>query len=89
MSDDGLPQHKVAITVFCTVNAVDLLDAASIAERAVRQTLRGGQTGSRTEIAADFPGRRPAIARVLHVRETGSAASSGLLSIEATFEDSP
>lgn len=85
-TDHGLDEHQVAVTVFCTVKAVDFADAAAIAERAVRQTLRGGQTGPRTEIAADFPGRRPALAQVHRVRETGSAVLGGLLSVEAKFE---
>jgi hypothetical protein len=87
---DELPEHRVPITVFCSVRAVDYADARSVAEMAVRHTLTGRKAGAipgplPTDIHLHLRGEDIPVA-VHHVMETAVAARNGYLWTEATSQ---
>ena len=82
MSDE-LPEHRVAVTVFTTVRAVDYADATHVAEKAVRHALAGRPARLPVEIRFVM-GDHDVPVRVEAVKETGIAARNGYLWIEPT-----
>ncbi|WP_116201290.1 hypothetical protein [Amycolatopsis circi] len=82
MADEPLPEHRVAITVFVTAAGVDALDAAHVAECAVRQTIWTATGSDRkrpplTILAKIRLNTYPV--QVVRVMETGMAAGNGYL----------
>jgi hypothetical protein len=88
-SGGELVEHRVAVTVFTGVRAVDFADAVFIAERAMKQAFATSslhRPNGLLTIQAKFDRQgKPAVpVRIHQVRETGSAARNGLLWVEPT-----
>jgi hypothetical protein len=82
--NEELPEHRVPVTVFTTVRAVDYADAARVAEVAVRQAL-SGQRLTRLPVEIRFVTRDHDVPVQVHgISETGIAAGNGYLWVEPT-----
>lgn len=76
MSDEPLPRHKVAMTVFADVEAVDVVDAQHIVERMLSQL----GVWPRQEIETKLrPGLEPRNVRIVKVMSAGTAMRNGYL----------
>lgn len=83
VGEQRMPLHRVAVTVFATVRAVDQHDADSVVEVAVRQALGTDRMRLPTLIRARSA-HSEADVLVHHVTETGRAAGNGYLWTEPT-----
>lgn len=90
ITNEDLPEHRVAIVVFASVHAVDELDAGHIAEAAVRAALRSGVSPEHGDLELRRPARQgdsgPLRVRVpVHeIRELGMACGNGYLWVSPT-----
>jgi hypothetical protein len=82
--NDELSEHRVPVTVFTTVRAVDYADASRVAEVAVRQALSNERLAA-LPLEIRFVSRDHDVpVQVHHISETGIAAGNGYLWVEPT-----
>jgi hypothetical protein len=85
-----MTEHRVAVVVFCTVDAVDTTEARYIAARAVRQTIHNSSQAQGENLFVRTILYRPRLTAdpdpvtVHDVRELGHATYGGLLGFEVT-----
>lgn len=90
ITNEDLPEHRVAVVVFTSVRAVDSADARYIAEAAVRAALLSGASPEHGDLELRRPARQgdsgPLRVRVPthEIRELGMACGNGYLFIEPT-----
>jgi hypothetical protein len=77
-----LPEHRVAVTVFATVRAVDERDGGSIVEHALRDLIKRCADGDGHLVVYLHGEPRPV--SVVDVMETGMAAGNGYLWLRPT-----
>lgn len=85
MSDD-LAEHRVAMVVFVTADAVDFTDAVHVAETAIRQSLGtcAIEDPHHLTVSARFANHDPAKVHVHKLREVGAAMGNGYLKTTPT-----
>lgn len=80
-----LPEQRVAITVFATVRAVDLVDAGFIAQAAIRRALLEVHRRDHEGLVVMSPMRHGGVpVRIHKLMETGMAAGNGYLWTQLT-----